>query len=1536
MTEEIWQAIATKYGVPKPSDQDGWDWVIANLIPIAIVEGVKKAACVAVNTLIPCVAVLGHNLIYKKDGDVTFPELLHCDRVIYLCLDEDMKISTRRAVARSTQGVIDRITKAEGKYLEKPRAQLKICKWFDWSKGVDDYFLRHGKNALENVFEKSFDWWHWIDDSFSALGFTPAIIFQQRFELIKLHPEIVLVCFIARKGGGKTWLMKQLAAQAKDENRPLLMCTHRIGLTEANAKELGIPFIGDLDDKVVEVKQVSLVIDSLWKINPQNFAGGVVFIDEIVQVVEHLNTSETCTNKRQKILKTLRELCQVLRSTGGNLVVGDADLNQVTINFLQGLLGGNVEPYIIANEYREPSYTGYLSAGYAEIGDNGHEYHNPADLIATAISYGLEGKRVFLGLTGQGEDSRWGTINVEKMARHYGINDLIRCDSETTKNPEHPAFGVTKKINEACDTYQFVIASTALGVGVSIENQKPFDIVIIVGSGVGSCDSLRQFPMRVRDITVPRLLWIADEGLNDQYKELGRSPTQIDSNSRGLLAKQKQLLDVHDKEWASEFTEITVNQTAVNYINNLITARNAEVYDYCKTVRYGLIKEGVNIVDINEASEIFSIKIEPSTIAELSKNIKEMSIEDLHLKKAAAEIPDKEGYDKLKKQTTYTDEERITLEAAILSRKYGGIELTPEMQEKDADGWYNRLRLLYACTSGNQVLKDLDALSANRHVSSGDGCIIRHDFIADHSRLLQAAFIEKSNILALLNKEIISANDPDCMGVHNFITEHEKGFATVFNNNLKNYKLKTDKFNFQIVRLLLNKLGLETSESGKQRIKGKLVRTYKVVVPNDGRNEIFEKWLAEDTERQKKWSERKHERSVVLLANSINADIDLIEFEKHKQITYFNEIWERVKTDDRIAIINKLEKFSLPIPSIIHLDPKSQKYKEYLADIDTWQVLALDTETYGLDTKNKDGLHARKGRIRLIQISNGQTVYIADLGGREQPQDTTKYDDFLKLLNQKCSDPDIKIIGHNLHFDLRFLKFQLGFNRAKNVQDTMKGLQIFFGDYGGLQVLPGGYGLGNACAKFLGIAVDKTEQKSDWGATLTPFQIEYASRDPFVNWHLYQRIKDLYTDPAKYGFQKLTQSNIRDAWQLENDIIPCAIELEVNGLPIDRAEAQQSLEQCQAIQKQLLDKWQTEVPAFTYSQNQKLKSHLNQKYELNIKSLNKSALADLNHLSEVQLLGKLRAIKVPIQQLESLLRSSEATGRIQTNFKTLTGTGRFSSGDSKRFKDLPNLQSISAKGSPALKEFAIPKVRDCVTPNKSDTQFYIIDQKTASKKLKTYQHILTLTTDEKWVAYINNVIKHLQSIISCPNDIVLVDETRKYSWEDNGEFLNKYKDYDPAIKTCARLVQNRVIAIVDLAASHGRIAADVADDEVAILGCNDESIDNHSKVAEYVARALGESFSWEEIQANKKNQPYKSWRDTAKNTYYGWLNGAGAKRVQEQTKANSGQIVSIEACQASIKGCENLYPNVVNFRNNLVAELSNKANLQFIDGKYYA
>ncbi|MBD2208115.1 plasmid replication protein, CyRepA1 family [Calothrix sp. FACHB-168] len=1447
LPEEIWQKIADKYGIHKPEDLNGWEWVEQNpQIPVAIAEGVKKAGSIITSQLIPTIALPGHTSAYEKDGDVRFKRFLDSERLLYICFDNDLTTSARASVASSIKGIIKRLCRDKNhRVLAKPRAVVKVCHWEKY-KGIDDVLMQSGISTVDRIFKNAINWDKWVDDSSNTLGFAPAITFNSnRFEFTELHPEATLIGIKGRKGSGKTWYMEQLVLQAKNLGRPIISIVHRIQLAVSNAKRLGITYIDDVDGKVSEHNSISLVIDSLAKINVSNFEGGLILIDEVVQVVEHLMTSETCKNKREKILKKLSQLAQVILNTGGHFVLADADLNEFTIRFFIGLLGDSIEPYIIHNEYCEESYTCYISEGFKAKTETGVR-NTPTDVIASALTAGIQGKRVMVCLTGQDEMSKWGTINVEKLFLSYGISNVIRIDSETTKNPDHPAYKATSKINILCDTYQIIIGSPSICTGVSIENKNKFDLVVGVFTGVGVPDATRQFLMRLRDISIPRLIWVAERGVTSAYTNLGTSDKSVEKRSSELFEFNTELLRVHDAEWSEEYPEIKHCNTASAYFNRLTSTRNTEVAQFKKYVLHGLNQENARVIEIETSDALISSLIDYQTLWDRAEETKLESLETYRNQLEAQTLIDDEDYAKLKNQTDLTDDERLALEAKIIFKKYGEvIPVTEDLITKNAQGWYEKIRLHYAATVGFDVIKSLQLLSASTQINISDNNVIRHDF-NDRQRLIaQCEFIRESGLLELLEKSVLSSNDDDCVEIFEHLLEQRENINLIFGVQLK--RQKTVKFDFQVISTMFNLLAI-TCTAITKKVKGKMQRVYTINTIDDKRDEIFQAWLTRDIDRAKNWEEYKHEWEVKRLVAQCTIDIDKEYLEALQAKNIFNEAWERVDTLTRITLINRADNFELPIPTTKEINPDAPDYQEILTDIATWQEISLDIETYGLDSKNKEGLHARKGRIRLIQISNGETIYYVDLGGRKSTQCNIKLKQFLDLLNKQISKPDIKIIGQNVHFDLRFLRFQLGFDRPKNAIDTMLGAKVFFGDYGSLQVLTGGYGLGNLAARFLGLPVDKTEQKSDWGATLTTSQIDYAVKDPFITYHLYKRLLEVYSNPAKFGFGKLAQDGLLDAWQLENDIIPCAIELEYVGLPFDEIEARKNLEICKKHQNELLRQWYELVPDLNYTQTQKLAAYLNEKYNLTIKSLNKTRLAELKNLPEIELLGKLRAIKVPIQQLEALLKSAAQTGRVQTVFNTLTGTGRFSSGNSKTFKDLPNLQSISAKANTALKEFS---------------------------------------------------------------------------------------DLKP-VRTCISVSGNRGLGIVDLAASHGRIAADVADDETAIAGCNDESIDNHSKVAVYIAKALGHDVTWEEIAANKKIMPYKLYRDAAKNTYYGWLNGAGAKRVQEQIKANSGQDVVIEACIAAIEGCEALYPNVVNFRRKLIETLGNKKNLLHVDGKYYA
>lgn len=151
----------------------------------------------------------------------------------------------------------------------------------------------------------------------------------------------------------------------------------------------------------------------------------------------------------------------------------------------------------------------------------------------------------------------------------------------------------------------------------------------------------------------------------------------------------------------------------------------------------------------------------------------------------------------------------------------------------------------------------------------------------------------------------------------------------------------------------------------------------------------------------------------------------------------------------------------------------------------------------------------------------------------------------------------------------------------------------------------------------------------------------------------------------------------------------------------------------------------------------------------------------------------------------------------------------------------------------------------------------------------------------------------------------------------------------PNPREIVRAGEGWAFLVIDLAASHARIAAEVFSDDVAIALQNDDSIDSHSKIAYHVLLSQGIDIPWETISKINNKWHYKEGeakidlanftpaqiskikaaRNIAKNTFYGWLNGAGANRIQATIKEQTNTEPSIELCKAAIEGCRLLCPD---------------------------
>jgi len=190
---------------------------------------------------------------------------------------------------------------------------------------------------------------------------------------------------------------------------------------------------------------------------------------------------------------------------------------------------------------------------------------------------------------------------------------------------------------------------------------------------------------------------------------------------------------------------------------------------------------------------------------------------------------------------------------------------------------------------------------------------------------------------------------------------------------------------------------------------------------------------------------------------------------------------------------------------------------EMLTTIGAADVVGIDTETTGLD--------AATDRVRLIQIATAATVYVLDVFTLDP-----------RLIAPLLVGDGPLLVGHNLAFDLRFLESAgLPFPAGSRLFDTMLASQLLAA---GTRMK---HSLAAVAERALGIAVDKTEQKSNWSGRLSSDQLAYAAQDAALLPALATRLRESI-DAADLG-------RVAD---LEMRALPTIAWIEQTGVPFDR------------------------------------------------------------------------------------------------------------------------------------------------------------------------------------------------------------------------------------------------------------------------------------------------------------------------------------------------------------------------------------------------
>ncbi len=848
----VWQRVSIRYGIAisKQDYRQGfWNWVCQHQVPVVLTEGEKKAGCL-LTAGYAAIALPGIFGGYRKEGQQIIPELAVFaaqPRDFYICFDYE----TRSAVIQNIDIAMTKL----GSLLTRVQGKVKITILPGPEKGVDDFVMSQGIEAFDELIANSIAFESWQAGQAWRLSYAPTVKLDQPYLGDVNYPTSGLVCIKSPKGTGKTTALRSLITTAQATDRKVLVITHRIQLGKSICQSLGLPWITQVKPgEVHPVDGFGLCIDSLHpmsqaKFEPSDWAGAIVILDEIEQVLWHALNSTTCYNSRVRILETLKELVQTVLSTGGLIVAQDADLSDISIDYLLALAERSIQPWLLVNAWTiDRTASTYI-----------YDTKNPAPLLLR-LEQVLDTGAVYMCLDSQKVKGRWSSRNLETyLSDRFPEKRVLRIDSETVVDATHPAYGIAKDINAVVKNYDIVLATPTIGTGVSIDIPDHFAGVFGIFNGVTSDSESRQALARVRDC-VPRYVWASHYGLgkigngSSYYRDIAASTTKSVKYNIMLL----QQVDF-DLDRGSD-------PLALRTWSKLAARVNLSLTRYRREMQLGLQREGHALTIVtDDAGRIlnnpqYSVEdLHALTVGDrsidgyeyLGLHHMDHAIEDVYRtltqirqdnQQAEAEAVS-ESEERLPRQERLNDTtQRYSDRKRELKSRYS-VHVTPDLLLKDEQGWHTQLRLHYYLTHDPLFVQLRDRAMLQAHIDRGNGQVALQDI-----KLLtaQVEMLRAIGLLGLLDSERRTrVTDEDIQQMWATLLAHRQDVRTLFNMNLTDRMAPMTAIQSLLAKLDVRLICVSRDRNPVNGCRGGL-RVYKYVVPEDGRDRIFAEWRSVD------------------------------------------------------------------------------------------------------------------------------------------------------------------------------------------------------------------------------------------------------------------------------------------------------------------------------------------------------------------------------------------------------------------------------------------------------------------------------------------------------------------------------------------------------------------------------------------------------------------------------------------------------------------------------------------------------------------
>jgi hypothetical protein len=690
-----------------------------------LVEGMEYKAPTAAQRLgFPVMGFSGHGAIVNSPQQIqALIDHVGANRIVIIPDDNCLE---NEAVYKSLTKTIE--------YWSGQNYTVEIAWWGQTKKGDGDIDEIDGDRQIYYIDKAEFEWQKYQADvrkeqnRLNTLSLTPNILINSRYfpsleEMTKdkALPKTGILSVKGPKGSGKTVLIKDIKKHYVKLGYEVVSIVPRVSLGMAQGNVLGLQCLNDLRDTGMDSREVNtcmrnmpevvLCPESLHQIQGRDFTEPhLIILDEAEQTLKQISTSSTIKSK-PKTLKILQEIIKTVLENGGIILLSDADLTDVSIEYINDLGGVNIPKFLIKNEGKP------LPINIDFYQGNHH------DIRARIFNDLANDKKLVIATDSKGEAQ----AIARAIQTQFPDKIIMEINGDTTQ--ELIVKGWVGDMNKAIGTVKpdVLIYTGSLGTGVSIDvdwfkqgygiffHQEPNDCgqsIARVRSPIPWAIYAKEYVARDEshnsyrpDVIERNLLKDKEFGLD--LIGLARELAGENADDMEILATLNSMMK--DGQWENPH---------INLFAKIKARQNYAVSQLSDNLLAKLTEEGHNITIHQDDG--------PNAISTSVKEAKkEIKLEESAAIANAPDLTDQE-LKSLRRKPSTTKDERAKITKALIKQELPGIELSPKFVYdwivKDRRKKLNATKLFFYCQNP-AIAKELDIKEWRYRLKQfGDGC----------------------------------------------------------------------------------------------------------------------------------------------------------------------------------------------------------------------------------------------------------------------------------------------------------------------------------------------------------------------------------------------------------------------------------------------------------------------------------------------------------------------------------------------------------------------------------------------------------------------------------------------------------------------------------------------------------------------------------------------------------------------------------------------------------------------------------------------